>query len=121
LIEDGRFDRFKTSVESLNERVRRAAGVDVFSNVEDLGDGTVELTATEAWLAAPEAARRANLDTLFRLWDSVHRPNESIVGRIVEHDGRVAMEKRRDESAPRPAAGRFPVETDDLGEPVGGL
>ncbi|HET6467793.1 MAG TPA: hypothetical protein VFG43_05380, partial [Geminicoccaceae bacterium] len=86
---------FKTTVASLNDRVRRAAGVDVFAKVEDLGDGTVELTATEAWLKAPEAARRANLDTLFRLWDSVHESEDAIVVRIVDDEGDVAMEKRR--------------------------
>ena len=95
VLNDEKLYRFRTMVDQVNERVRRAVGVDVFARVEDLGGGAVELTATDAWRAAPEAARRANLEALSRYWGTVHEPDVPIVVRIVSDRGEVMMEERR--------------------------
>ncbi len=95
ITNDGKLARFGTMVGRVNERVRRAVGVDVFAEVEDLGGGAVELTATDAWHAAPEAARRANLEALARSWATVHEPDAPIIVRIVNDRGEVMMEERR--------------------------
>jgi hypothetical protein len=95
VTDDEKLARFRTMVDHVNERVRRAVGVDVFAKVEDLGGGAVELTATDAWRAAPEAARRANLKALSRYWGTVHEPDVPIVVRIVSDRGEVMMEERR--------------------------
>jgi SH3-like domain-containing protein len=94
-MRDDKFQRFRTTVEHVNERVRRAVGMGVFAKVLDLGGGAVALTATNAWLAAPEEAKRANLETLSRFWASVHEQGSSIVVRIVNDRGEVMMEERR--------------------------
>ena len=94
-LNDEKLYRFRTMVDRVNERVRRAVGVDVFAKVEDLGGGAVELTATDAWRAAPEAARRANLEALSHYWGAVHEPDVPTVVRIVDDRGEVMMEERR--------------------------
>ena len=93
--EAGELLRFEAEVERVNERVRRVAGIGVFAGVEDLGGGAVALAATEAWHAAPEAARRANLETLARLWAALRGPGAPAVVRVVDDRGEAVMEERR--------------------------
>ena len=92
---DPKFDRFNEAVTLLNRRAKDRTGFDFFIIVENLGDGIVQITATDAWLSAPRADREGNLDTLFNLWDAADGSGLPIMVRIVDGDGELRMEKSR--------------------------
>lgn len=92
---DPRFDAFVRDVEKLNDKVEPVAGYRFFTRVENLGDGIVQLTADDRWLAAPKADRESNLDTLFKLWDAHEASRLPIAVYIVDSDGDTVMRKAR--------------------------
>jgi len=93
--EDPQFELFEAAVRALNERARARTGAHAFARVESLGEGAVELVATEHWLGAPEAERRGDLATLLWLWDDAQDPEVPILVRILDPRGGLVMEKAR--------------------------
>jgi len=92
---DQRFTNFENTVFDLNERVRQTAGVDFFTEVENLGDGIVWVTATNAWVEASHSDRESNLNTLFDLWDAAEGSGLPIMVQIVDQQGILVMRKAR--------------------------
>ena len=92
---DSRFDAFVLDVEKLNNKVTRIAGFSFFAKVENLGDGIVQVTAHDRWLAAPRLDRESNLNTLFNLWSAHEASGLPIAVYIVDSEGDVVMEKAR--------------------------
>ena len=92
---DQRFTNFEKSVFDLNERVRQTAGVDFFTEVENLGDGIVWVTATNAWVEASHSDRESNLNTLFDLWDAAEGSGLPIMVQIVEQQGILVMRQAK--------------------------
>ena len=90
---DPRFDAFVRDVEKLNNRAKRIAGFPFFTKVENLGDGIVQLMASEGWIAAPRADRASNLNTLFRLWSAHEGSGLPIAVYIVDTRGNLVMKK----------------------------
>ena len=90
-----RFDAFVRDVEKLNGRVRPVVGFSFFTRVENLGDGIVQITAHNRWLAAPRADRQDNLNTLFDLWSAHEGSGYPIAVYIVDSRGNVFMKKAR--------------------------
>lgn len=93
---DPKFDQFRAAVEFLNARARQRAGVDLFTKVENLGDGIVQISATDTWISAPYGDRQSNLNTLFDLWDAADGSGRPIMVRIVDARGNEVMKKGRD-------------------------
>ncbi len=92
---DGKFDAFVEDVEKLNSTVEPVAGFTFFTEVENLGDGIIQLKAHRQWLAAPRADRESNLNTLFNLWSTREASGLPIAVLIVDSSGRVVMERKR--------------------------
>lgn len=92
---DSKFDAFVRDVEQLNKKVEPIAGFPFFTRVENLGDGIVQLTAHDRWLAAPRADRQGNLDTLFQLWSTHEGSGLPIAVYIVDSRGNIVMRKER--------------------------
>lgn len=46
----------------------RKTGVTLFIDAKYMGDGIVNITATNVWMAEPLADRPSNLDTLYEMW-----------------------------------------------------
>ncbi len=92
---DPRFNKFREVVEAVNARARSRAGFDFFTKIENLGDGIVELTATEEWLSAPRANRESNLRALFNLWDAADGSGQAIAVYIAEKNGTRVMQRSR--------------------------
>ncbi len=92
---DQRFTNFENTVFDLNERVRKIAGADIFTEVENLGDGIVWVTATNVWVEAPYSDRESNLNTLFDLWDAAEGSGLPIVVQVVDQHGTLVMRKAR--------------------------
>ena len=92
---DRNFTKFENAVFDLNERVRQTAGVDIFTEVENLGDGLVWVTATNLWVEAPYSDRESSLNTLFDLWDAAEGSGLPIMVQIVDQHGILVMRKAR--------------------------
>ena len=89
------FKQFQQIVEALNKDVKKEAGIDFFTRVRNLGDGIVEVTATDAWLSGPEDGKLSNLKTLFQLWDLADGTGSPIAVYIVDGSGEPMMSKSR--------------------------
>ncbi len=89
------FTNFENTVFDLNERVRQTAGVDFFTEVENLGDGLVWVTATNVWVEAPYSDRESNLNKLFDLWDAAEGSGLPIMVQVVDQQRNLVMRKAR--------------------------
>ena len=90
---DSRFDAFVRDIEKLNNKVKPISGFPFFTNVENLGDGIVQLTAHNQWLAASRDDRASNLNTLFNLWSAHEASGLPIAVYIVDSQGNIVMRK----------------------------
>lgn len=88
------FERFRAAVQFLNDRAQQA-GSAYFVRIEHLGYGVVQVTASDAWLAAPAEERQDTLDTLYRLWRAADGSGFPVVVRIVDKQGTLVAEKTR--------------------------
>lgn len=89
------FTKFRISVDALNQSMERQIGATLYSDVRDIGDGIVQLTATPTWLAASLPDRESNLETLFKIWSAAEGTGQPIRVRIVDGNGQLIMEKNR--------------------------
>jgi Bacterial SH3 domain len=85
--------RFRETVTELNDRAVAAAGVDLFTGVEAAGDGTVQVTATEAWGVVPEGGQRSFMNTLFGRWQEAAGAGQPLRLQIVNETGQVLSER----------------------------
>lgn len=89
------FEKFRKAVEALDDSVYRKAGVRFFTRSEYLGDGIVQVTATDTWVNAPASDRQGNLRTLFELWDAAEGSGLPIMVRVVDGSGKLVTQKSR--------------------------
>lgn len=89
------FANFKAAVEHLNGTVRAQIGKDFFTHVQDMGDGIVQVTATDLWFSGTLADRQSNLRTIFNLWDAADGTGLAIMVRIADRDGELRMHMKR--------------------------
>lgn len=93
--ENPAFVKFRAAFDILNARVVSQLGRPFFTSAEDLGDGVVELTATDVWIDAPIDDRQGNLDTLFELWSAADGTGMPVSVRVIDSKGSVVMVKSR--------------------------
>jgi hypothetical protein len=87
--------RFRESVAYLNSRSESLAGVDLFSAVESLGGGTVQVGATDAWASIPPAAQRSYASALLERWAAATGRGDQVKVQIVDESGQVLMEQSK--------------------------
>jgi hypothetical protein len=87
--------RFRDSVDYLNSRATAVAGADLFTEVEPLGDGAVQVGATAAWAALPPAGQRSYANTLLDRWAAASGRADQVKVQIVDDDGQVLMEESK--------------------------
>ena len=92
---DPPFDAFVKDVEQLNGLARAIAGFQFFPRIENLGDGIVQLTADDRWIAASRADRQSNVDTLADLWAEREGSGLPVAVYIVDSRGSVVMKEMR--------------------------
>ncbi len=89
------FEKFEMAFNELNSSIKKKTGVTFFTKVENLGDGIIQVTATDIWLSGPKAARQSNLDTLFKIWDAADGSGLPIAVYVVDKNGKQQMLKNR--------------------------
>jgi hypothetical protein len=87
--------RFRDSVAYLNSRSQSVAGVDLFTEVEPLGGGTVQVGATDAWADIPPAGQRSYASALLERWAAATGRADQLTVQIVDQGGQVIMEERK--------------------------
>lgn len=87
--------RFRDSVDYLNSRAMAVAGADLFTAVEPLGDGTVQVGATAAWATMPPAGQRSYANTLLDRWAAATGRIGRVKVQIVDESGQVLMEESK--------------------------
>jgi uncharacterized protein YraI len=87
--------RFRDSVDYLNSRATAVAGADLFTAVEPLGGGTVQVGATAAWATMPPAGQRSYASTLLDRWAAATGRTGQVKVQIVDENGQVIMEESK--------------------------
>jgi hypothetical protein len=85
--------QFRDTVSELNERALTAAGVDLFADVKALGDGVVQVTATDAWTVVPEGGQQSYMNALFGYWLAAAGSERPLRLQIVDRTGQVLGEQ----------------------------
>ena len=88
-------ERFRQSVDYLNSRALSVAGVGLFTTVEAVGDGVVQVAATDAWSTIPPAGQQSYANTLLDRWAAARGHGGPISVQIVDPDGQVLLERTR--------------------------
>jgi hypothetical protein len=87
--------RFRDSVDYLNSRSQATEGVDLFGAVQPLGDGTVQVAATDAWASVPPAAQRSYANVLLERWTAATGRSGQVKVQIVDEGGQLVMEESK--------------------------
>jgi uncharacterized protein YgiM (DUF1202 family) len=85
--------QFRETVSKLNERALAAAGVELFTDVKALGDGAVQVIATEAWTVVPEGGQQSYMNTLFSHWLAAAGGEQPLRLQVVDRAGQVLREQ----------------------------
>jgi hypothetical protein len=87
--------RFRDSVDYLNSRSTSVAGVDLFDGVKAVGNGVVQVGATDAWSSLPPGNQQSYVNTLLDRWAAARGYDGPLAVQIVDPDGKVLMESKR--------------------------
>jgi Bacterial SH3 domain len=93
--EGGDLQRFRDSVDYLNSRAQAVAGADLFTEVEPLGGGVVQVGATDAWASMPPAGQQSYANTLLDRWAAAIGRADQVKVQIVDASGQVLMEESK--------------------------
>ncbi|GEM_PF-1415351 len=86
-----RFDRFKQRFNNHNELIKKQNGVIYFSEVQDKGQGQIEVIATEAWLKSQQDKRGTTMNSVFKLWGKFVPVGSSMSVRVFDKQGEQHM------------------------------
>lgn len=87
--------RFRDSVAYLNTRSKLVAGADLFTAVEPLPGGVVQVGATDAWATVPPAGQRNYASALLERWAAATGRADQLTVQIVDQGGQVIMEESK--------------------------
>ena len=71
------------------------AGSELFTEVEPLGAGAVQVGASDAWASLPPAGQRSYASALLDRWSAATGRSEHVKVQIVDDGGRVILEESR--------------------------
>ena len=87
--------RFRESVDYLNSRSTSVAGVDLFGGVQAVGDGVVQVAATDAWSTIPPGSQQSYANTLLDRWAAARGYSGPVKVQIVDPKGKVLLESQK--------------------------
>jgi SH3-like domain-containing protein len=89
------FQKFKTDFDELNARINKKMGITFFTQAEELGNGIIRVTATDAWVNTPKPDKANTIRILFELWDTAEGSGSPIAVYIVDKQGNQHMSMSR--------------------------
>ena len=87
------YKTFLHSYERLNKIIKRLKGMTFFGEVVYLGNGVIQVTATDALLSAPKSYRKEYFDKISHMWLKLNRGSLPVTVRIVDPTGRMQYKK----------------------------
>ena len=78
---------------TLNQRVKSQTGIELFSDAEDIGDGILHVTATDAWLSASTDEQSSSVNTVYKLWQAADGSGLPIAVYVRNARGDIVMKK----------------------------
>ena len=79
----------KENVDYINASAMGAAGVTLFTGIRSLGDGVVQVTATDTWSTVPEAGKQSYMNSLFATWSAAAGGGPALRVEVVDPTGQV--------------------------------
>lgn len=78
------FDKFQSAFNKLNAQLEKQTGITLFTKAENLGDGIIQITATNTWLSSKQSDKERNLLAIFQLWNEIEASGLPIAVYIVD-------------------------------------
>ncbi len=88
-------EHFRDSVSYLNARAWSVAGIKLFSEIEPVGGGVVQVKTTRDWFDVPEIGQSSYLNTLVDRWASAKADGTPAGVMLVDPGGDVLMHKTK--------------------------
>lgn len=92
-VDHAALERFRSSVEYINQRATRMAGARLFADVEPLAPGEVRVVATDVWQSIPLGGQKSYLNTLYLRWGFATAKGGPLRVELVDESGTLLMEK----------------------------
>ena len=89
------FDKFQATLNEVNSNIKRQHGIMLFTKSENLGDGIVQLTATDEWLRTSQSNKDNSLQIVFKICDEIEGSGLPIAVYIVDENGNRQMTMKR--------------------------
>lgn len=92
-VDHAALERFRGSVDYINQRATRMAGAELFSGVEAVAPGEVRVIATDIWHSIPSGGQKSYLNTLYLRWAWATGKGGPLRVEVVDQSGTSMMEK----------------------------
>ena len=86
-----RYQAFRRAFDQLNVSVESRSGTRLFTDSRYLGDGIVEIVATDTWSQGHPSDKADNLETVFQMWKAADGTGHPVMVRVVDHNGMLLM------------------------------
>lgn len=94
-IETQKFRNFKAAFNELNTRIAKQTGSTFFTKPEDLGNGVIQVTATDKWLNTTNEEKERNLRAIFDLWNHAEGNPPAMAVHVIDKDGNHQMSMKQ--------------------------
>ena len=91
--ETDKFRKFMAAFSTLNQRVKSQTGIELFSDAEDMADGILHVTATDAWLSGSIDEKSSSLNAVYNLWQAADGSGLPIAVHVRDAKGNIVMRK----------------------------
>ena len=88
-------EHFRDSVSYLNSRAWSVAGIKLFSEIEPIGGGVVQVKTTEDWFEVPTIGQTSYLNTLVDRWSSAKADGAPAGVMLVDPKGDLLMHQTK--------------------------
>ena len=79
-----KFQKFMAAFDKLNTNIKSKMDLVYFTKAEELGDGIIQITATDEWVNMPKTEKENTLRIIFKLWDKAEGSGLPIAVYIVD-------------------------------------
>ncbi|MGI9491440.1 MAG: SH3 domain-containing protein [Geminicoccaceae bacterium] len=95
IVDAEAMEEFRDSVSYLNNRAWSVAGIKLFSEIEPIGGGVVQVKTTNDWFDVPEIGQKSYLNTLLDRWSSAKADGGPAGIMLVDAEGDLLMHQTR--------------------------
>ncbi|MGI9450259.1 MAG: SH3 domain-containing protein [Geminicoccaceae bacterium] len=95
IVDAEAMETFRDSVSYLNNRAWSVAGIKLFSEIEPVGGGVVQVKTTDDWFEVPEIGQKSYLNTLLDRWFSAKADGGPAGIMLVDAKGDLLMHQTR--------------------------